>query len=354
MITIILTYRNRALNIVENCLESLANQTNKNFEVILVDYGSFTKYHRELQLLLNYSFVTLIRCETELQLWCKSRAINIALKNIKTPYCFVGDIDMLYHPEFIKILNKEAKKTITTYFQVGFLTQRESKKEKVFTDYEVAFKSQKEATGMTLYNTELLKSINGYDEFYNGWGSEDTDAHVRLQNAGHQVVFYTDQLLLLHQWHPKNYRVKNNITPFHSNLEQINATYLGLVIETKKVKANTTFSWGIYNNEDYKKLTVINDHYNITNKTGELSAFINGVLLVVKDKVIQLEVTAHREYKTTKQKTKALLGKKTIDFKDLQTLNDSLLECIITNLRNQPYLFNFNNNTNTIILTIKL
>lgn len=355
MIAIILTYRNRELKTVENCLESLANQKNKDFKVVLIDYGSNSNYNNALaQLLTNYSFVTLIHCETELQLWCKSRAINISLKTIKTEYCFVGDVDMLYHPDFVTILNTNASLNNTTYFQVGFLNEEESKKLKAFKDYNFAFKSNREATGMTLYNTELLKSINGYDEFYNGWGSEDTDVHLRLQNAGHQVSFYTEQLLMLHQWHPKNYRTKNDVTPFHSSLEQINAAYLDLVTTTKNVTANTAFSWGTYIQEDYKKLKVIDENYVITNKTGELLAFINGVLLVRKNVVINLEVTAHLDYKSAKQKTKALLGKKTLTFNSMQTVNDSLLECIIRNLRNLAYQFQFNRNTNKISLTIKL
>lgn len=355
MTTIILTYRNRDLSIVKQCLESLLMQNNKAFSAVLVDYGSTSNYRSGLiKLLEHYNFVTLIQCKTEQQLWCKSRAINIALKTIDTTSCFVGDIDMVYHLEFINVLNEKAHQTKSTYFQVGFLSETESQNEKPFLDYEIAFKSQKEATGMTLYNTALLKSINGYDEFYNGWGSEDTDVHMRLQNAGHQVCFYTKQLLMLHQWHPKNYRTKNDVTPFHSTLEQVNAAYLDLVPVTKKVKANTVYNWGVCNQAHYNALETVSESYTISNKIGELPAFINGVLLVKRDVVIQLEIILHKDYKTTKQKAKALLGKKTIAFKNMQSLNDSLLECIIRNLRNQAYQYQYNRITSRISLTIKL
>jgi len=355
MTTIILTYRNRELNSVKNCLKSLYNQTNKEFEVVLIDYGSILNYKEELALLINsYSFVRLLRCETEQQLWCKSRAINIALKTINTEFCFVGDIDMLYNPEFISVLEKVANKTVTVYFQVGFLSETESKTAKTFADYEIAFISQKEATGMTLYDTELLKSINGYDEFYNGWGSEDTDVHIRLQNGGYQVHFYTEQLLMLHQWHPKKYRTKNDITPFHSTLELVNAAYLDLVTISKKIRANTKNNWGVYSQANYTGLNTVNRNYKLTNKTGELSAFINGVLLVEKNSVVALTITLHNEYKSIKQKTKALLGKKTLVFDSMQSINDCLLEAIVRNHRNQAYQYQFNRSTNSITLTIKL
>lgn len=355
MITIVLTYRNRELVIVKKCLESLLIQKNKDFKLILVDYGSNNVYKKGLEHLLKaYSFVKLIRCETTQQLWCKSRAINLALKEIETPYCFVGDIDMMYHPECIEVMHAIKLKNDATYFQVGFLSQEESKQEKVFNEYKINFKSKPEATGMTLYSTKLLKSINGYDEFYNGWGSEDTDVHVRLQNGGYQVSFFTDRILMLHQWHPKNYRKKNDLAPFHSTLEKINAQYLSLVERTKKVKANINTVWGSYDDNDYVTLDTVDHKYTITNKEGELSAFINAVLLVEKEKVIELEITAHKDYKSTKQKAKTLLGKKTIAFAGMQSINDNLLETIVSHLRNQAYQYEFDAICNTIKLTIKL
>ena len=355
MLTIILTYRNRNLKSVKNCLESLLNQSSKNFNVVLVDYGSIDSYKKDLkQLIVNYNFISLIQCDTRQQLWCKSRAINIALKTISTTSCFVGDIDMLYHPQFISILEKESEITETTYFQVGFLSEEESKIEKQYKDYKVDFKSKKEATGMTLYNTELLKSINGYNEFYNGWGSEDTDVHIRLRNAGHRVHFYTQQLLILHQWHPKNYRTKNDSAPFHSTLELVNAAYLDLVTISKIIRANTENNWGVYSQANYNALNTVNRNYKLTNKTGELSAFINGVLLVEKNSVVALTITLHNEYKSIKQKTKALLGKKTLVFDSMQSINDCLLEAIVRNHRNQAYQYQFNRSTNSITLTIKL
>ena len=209
MITIILTNRNRELRIIENSLRSLKNQSEQDFSVFLIDYGSEKMYLKTLSDLLgSYEFVRLICCQVKDQLWNKSRAINIALKQISAPYVFVGDIDMIYHPGFIEKLRDLCSKDQSVYFQVGFLTEPESRKNKAFVDYQINFKSSEEATGMTLFNTEGLKAINGYDEFYNGWGSEDTDVHVRLKNAKQKVLFYTEDILILHQWHPKVYRQK--------------------------------------------------------------------------------------------------------------------------------------------------
>lgn len=355
LITIVLTYRDRDLELLENCLNSLRNQTNVNFKVTLVDYGSTGKFKNRLtELVSDFPFVSFIKCKTYQQLWCKSRAVNIALKQCETPYVFVGDIDMVFHPEFMDYLDDLKNEKIATYFQVGFLSELESKTTKDFEDYNIKFKSSSEATGMTLYNTEVLKSINGYDEFYNGWGAEDTDVHVRLLNAGYSLNFYDDKILMLHQWHDKLHRTNKSIAPYHSSLEKINYQYLKFSKESKKVKANTNFSWGVYNELDYLSLDKIDKTFELTNKESEVKAFISNVLLVDKNIVVKVIINKDQDGKSLKQKAKKLLGKKKIKLLKMKTLNNLLLETIILNLRNQPYRFQFNTKKQTISLIIKL
>jgi len=355
MITIVLTYRNREINIVKKCLESLKTQTNKEFEVVLVNYGSEEKYKKAINnLVKDFSFLGIINCEVQNQLWCKSRAINIALKKSKTPYIFVGDVDMIYHPEFVKTLINLQNEDKVTYFQVGFLSESESKKEKIFFDYNINFKSSEEATGMTLFNSNVLKQINGYDEYYHGWGSEDTDVHVRLQNAGFKVSFFENEILMLHQWHSKTYRNKDSKAPFHLALEKINQKYLSYTKATKKVVANTEFDWGEYNNEDYKLLCSATVEFKITNELSDVKGFIDNVLLSLKNQVVSLKVIEAVGYNSPKHFIKKVLGKKTKTFLSMQQVNNLLLESIITSCRNSPYKYSFNKSKQEIHLTIKL
>ena len=96
MISIIYAYRNRDLARVKASLDSLALQTNTNFEVRFVDYGSEQKYVGLIyELLQNYSFVNYSYHPTQLQPWNKSKALNSIIRNLTTDYCFVADIDML-------------------------------------------------------------------------------------------------------------------------------------------------------------------------------------------------------------------------------------------------------------------
>lgn len=355
MVTIVLTNRNRDQDLIDRCLKSLDNQTNTAFKCIVVDYGS-----RDVALLNlkenlgKYANITLISCNTSKQLWCKSRAINIALKQCKTPWFFVGDIDMMYHPNFVDTLYKLNKIHQVIYFQVGFLTEKESILNKEFDAYRIKFKSNKEATGMTLFNTKLLKSISGYDEFYHGWGGEDTDVHVRLQKANITVAYYDDNIMLLHQWHPKMYRSKDSLEPYHYNLELINHKYLEYVKQSNISLANSGFKWGYYNDTAHHNLKIPDEKFSITNELADVKGFINNTILNKKDTVILLVIQKHLQYNTINQYVKKLLNKKVKTFIPMQDVNNILLEVIITNFRNSEYEYTYNISSAKITLVINL
>lgn len=355
MTTIIFTYRNRNTYSVKNCLDSLKQQSNKAFKVVLVNYGSNEKYSSLINDLVNqYEFASIINCKTQGELWCKSRAINIVLKQCDTPYVFVGDVDMVFHPEFVQKLDLFKKEKTATYFQVGFLNKEESTLAKTFKEYKIAFKSTAGATGMTFYNKSDLLGINGYDEFYHGWGSEDTDVHIRLINAGTAVNFFDDEVLMLHQWHPKQYRTKDSLEPFHSHLEQINAEYLRFTESTKKTKANTEFDFGSYLDSDYEALNQPELVFKLTNQRHMVKGFIKRVLISQNNKVVKLKITKDPEYKSIKQALKKMFNKKPMVFLSMQEANDLLLETIVSKNRNSAYRYQYNQSTQTIDLTIKL
>ncbi|WP_264566716.1 glycosyltransferase family 2 protein [Flavobacterium sp. N3904] len=356
MITLVLTNRNRDLQTIKKCLDSLKHQTNQNFELFFVDYGSDFEYVKGLKLLLlEYSKIIFINCPVSGQLWNKSRAINIALRQSNTPYFIVGDVDMLFRDDFIEknhILKSEQK---AIYFKVGFLSKVESQKTKRFENYVVNHYSTKEATGITLYPTFLLKQINGYDEFYHGWGAEDTDVHIRLQNAGSDVEFYEEEVLLLHQWHAKTYRSTKSKQPFHFNLEKINQRYLQQTKKIEVVKANLGFEWGLVpDKEAYSELNSPCEIVEITNEIFEVEAFLKGSMMKYKGKTVCFEIKKHLLNKDFKNKLKKWLGKKYLAFYTLEQINNDILGTLIMQYRNQPYQYAFSQETESIVLKIKL
>lgn len=356
MITLVLTNRNRDLQIVKKCLDSLEVQSNLSFKVFLVDYGSEEMYLASLiKLVHGYGFVKFISCPVEKQLWNKSRAINIALQECDSDYFFVADIDMIFHSGFIEKVDQIKDRNEIFYFQVGFLDEEESKKNKSFKDYKIKHLSSKEATGMTLYPTSLLKSINGFDEFYHGWGAEDTDVHVRLRNKNVKVNFYNEEIFILHQWHPKSYRSKDSLEPFHSNLERINHHYIRQIQNTGAIKANSHFKWGILPLQDhYVSLNEPTYTISITNDKNDIEAFVSGTLLNLKDLVINVNIVKHPSYKTIKNELKKIAGKKHYKFLSFDAINDSILLRIVSCLRNQPYQYKYSKTEEIINLKIKL
>lgn len=351
MLTLVLTNRNRDLRIIKNCIESLQQQSCTNFECILVDYGSDTVYKGKLeQLLKQYSFIRYIDCPVQGQLWHKCRAINIALQQTITPYFIVGDIDLLFASTFIEKAIALAKPEEVHYFQYGFLSQEESLLNKDFDLYQLAFKGYEEVTGTTLFPTTILKSLNGYDEFYHGWGAEDTDIHIRMKNVGLKVFFYDKEILLKHQWHSKQYRSKASTHPFHSYLERINHAYMMQSQKTRRTVVNQNQDWGkvpFWN--DYEKLSKIDTVLQLRASVIEVNAVL-AQMANFKNEVVEIEMRDVSKLEKIKNRLKKVLNKKHQTFYDMETVNNLLLENIIRQYRNNPYSYTFNCNSNIIQL----
>ena len=167
MIAIIYPFRNRDLLRVQRSLDSWRSQSNINFKIYFINYGSDEKLSFELEnVLKKYSFVDLRHLSTQYQPWNKSRAINSVVKNISENFCFVADIDMIFHPNFMDYLCNLKQHNKVIYFKVGFLNKNESFNSNNFDDYKVHFESNKDATGMSLFPVSVLKKLRGFDEFF--------------------------------------------------------------------------------------------------------------------------------------------------------------------------------------------
>lgn len=352
MITIILTYRNRDLAIVEKCLNSLAGQTNTNFSVVLVDYGS-DKTHAQgiASLVKHYQFVLLLQYPVAQQLWCKSRAINIALKKVSSAYVLVGDIDMLYAPTFAETLHQLKNPEQVHYFKVGFLSKEESVSGKEFDEYAIKHFSTHEATGISLFPKQKLIDIRGFDEFYHGWGSEDTDVHVRLKNLGIPVVFFDSEVLVLHQWHTKTYRTNQSASPYHKRLEKINANYLKNTLQLGITVANTQQDWGLEpTSEDYEMLKKPTLSIRFSTEKAQVLSIIPSLKNFYG--IVEVTVWQVSQFERLKQRFKGLLGRKHKTYFSIDAVNDVLLFEIISNFRNAPYIFR--KNKTSVAFTINL
>ncbi len=353
-LTLVIPNRNRELPVVERSLKSLFYQNTAEIEVFLVDFGSDLSYQKDLrQLLKKFPKIKPIFCPVQGQLWNKSRAINIVLKQCRTAFFMVADMDMIYHPAFVSKILVMLDPEAVFYFSVGILTREETQKDLAFADYQIKFVTNLEATGMTLFPTQKLVEINGYDEFYHGWGSEDTDVHVRLGNAGTNVIFKNDELLFLHQWHPKTYRSKDATQAYHGTLERINARYLNLAKALGTIKVNNSVDgWGLLpHQKNYEELDDPDLIIELYHTQDDITALCFQ-LQNLRESCIYIKINHHPQKNTPKIRLKGILGRKTPLFCKPEESNERVLELLIGQFKNCPYRYSYDSIKEEITLKI--
>jgi glycosyltransferase involved in cell wall biosynthesis len=359
LITILFAYRNRDINRIQKSLDSLSFQTNKNFKVIFVDYGSSPLIANEVASLTNfYPFVQYYYLDTLYQPWNKSKALNYAIKKTDSDFCFIADIDMIFHPEFIELLMLKRHYDTVTFFKVGFISQEESLKTLSFEDYKIKFYSNEEATGMSLLPTKNLKYIHGYDEFFHFWGAEDTDLHNRLRNSGFAINYYDEKILMLHQWHP-NYRQREtkalNRELQIKEIVEINHRHLVNNLERNISKVNSN-SWGeVISKNDFDYLINL-PVAQIFNEVSVIDHFLFVELfrLISKEKIsISISILEHPNCNLVKNKIKKRIGKKVPRYYSLKEINDKLLLHIISFYHHLPYIYEVSPDLKSIYFAIQ-
>lgn len=342
MLSIIYTYRDRDVKRVKRSLESLEKQNNKDFQVYFVDYGSGTTFSEQIQsLCVQYDFVVYNYCYTQFQPWNKSRALNSVIKNLKTEFCFVADVDMIFHPNFVEKAISLQDKNKSVYFQVGFLNKSEDLSNKTFDDFKKYTKSTYEATGLSMFPVGVLKELRGFDEFYHFWGAEDTDMHERIKNANFQLEYYKDEILMLHQWHA-SYRFleKKNLTERLQvkNIVRYNHEHLIWNCEDKCLKVNED-TWGEpLSKEDFNLLEKLPVNLNLGSKIWEIDHFLFEKLPQLKND-IKVRIYKNSKKENSKVWLKKNLGKSVPDYYSLKEINDKLLIHIISFYRYRKYLY---------------
>lgn len=357
MITIIFPYRNRETVRVKRSLDSLKEQTNSDFEVVFVDYGSNSVSASNIKdLVANYKFVKYIYNYSEFQPWSRAKAINIGLKNATTEYIFTADVDMIFSPNFVCKLHELKNPLKGYYFKVGFLNEKESESDKKFQDLEIDFSSGVGAQGLSLFHLNSLKEVRGYDEFLHFWGAEDIDIHNRLEKNGVESIFYSQEILMLHQWHTSYRKEEKKILTKDLQLTdiiKINHQKLLANTENREVQVNNV-KWGagICKN-DFEILKKDKQEKIMLNKKEIVSHFLFCELPNFEDDILNISFMEDPFQNSLKYKLKKILGKKVPKYYTLKEINDLLLLHIISFYHTFPYLYEVSDELNSIRFKIK-
>lgn len=352
MITVIYPYKNREVERVRRSLDSLKIQSDTNFKTVLVDYGSDKVTARAVQeLIQNYPFVEYHYLFTTDQPWSRSIALNYAIRRADTQYCFMADIDMIFAPDFIAFANLNSRPNEGLYFPVGFLSKEESLSEKLYDHYKIKFSSTSEAAGMSLFPTEKLHQVRGYDQLFHFWGSEDNDIHNRLKKTGCTIRFCDDKIRMLHQWHP-NYRQTETRTLNRelqlSGVVELNQQHMWFNRNQELTVVNSE-NWGMVMGEtEYKTLSVL-PVQQVTNKKSEIEHLLTARFLKLNEgTAISVQIEEDPFYNSIKYKLKKILGKKVPQYYTLKEINDLILRQVVVMYAHLPYTYKISENRKSI------
>lgn len=357
MLSIIYPYRNRDLNHVQNSLESLSDQTCKEFEVFFVDYGSDLEISENVKDLCDkYSFINYKYYSVRDQPWNKSRALNSVIKNLSEGFCFIADVDMIFDNSFIQQAIQLQEPNKSVYFQVGFLGRQDSNKKRKFEEFQNYRISSHEATGLSMFPVEVLHELRGYDEFYHFWGAEDTDIHERIKNAGYKLEFYTDNILMLHQWHP-SYRVKESpklTTELQlSGIVTLNHQHLRS-LRRKESNSVNPVKWGeIMSKTELDELLNAEVDMKLTTEKICIEDLLYGQFPSIENRAIKIKITKSLAHNSWRYRTKKFLNKKVLSYYSLKDANDLILLHLISFYRNKPYYYKIIDSGKTIEFAVK-
>jgi GT2 family glycosyltransferase len=211
VVTIVLGFRNRGMERVKRCLDSLSRQTFQDFRVVIVDYGSDVTISEQLKALIaGYRSCAYVYTDTRGFPWNRAHALNIGGRLATSEYLLASDIDMIFAENFVETLLNHAGHTRVLHCAPYWLPRR-------FSDWrnvegyacKLLLGDRNQFGGCQCMSTTLFHEIQGFDEYYRYWGLEDHDLAYRLRSAELEEVWLDGHTSIFHQWHPKsNWRTR--------------------------------------------------------------------------------------------------------------------------------------------------
>lgn len=218
-ITIVLAVRNRCDYRLVNALKSIRNQKydEQLIKIMLVDYDSETWMIDKYKEICQAFDVEYIRANNK-PVWNKSHCLNIAIKNVTSKYICSSDVDVIFENNYFVECVKELK---ISPFQVLISDFYNSNKGEITGEIDLPEKYYDIKKNCGFQNTKMgisgslnpgvnfsfscfYKAINGYDENYIMWGSEDFDLIKRFFLMGLKVKDISHMTSWIHQWHEKH------------------------------------------------------------------------------------------------------------------------------------------------------
>lgn len=214
-ISVIIPIRNRSGFRLENCLRSLRWQrlAPERVEVLISDFGSRDDEARNIADLASRYGARVVRSDTG-EIWNRSKALNIAIREAHGEYVLCTDADMIFAESFVPtVLHRLTTSTKPVLVVCRCRDLPDLGPERLFEREEydalLARATLRQAAGTgacQAARTDWFHRIQGYDEKYLFWGFEDKDTLHRALKSGLSLSWIHDDTSMLHQHHPN---VKN-------------------------------------------------------------------------------------------------------------------------------------------------
>jgi glycosyltransferase involved in cell wall biosynthesis len=242
---IVSTYnRPEALNL---CLQSIAKQRVLPDEVIIGDDGSTEDTRRLIEAFAKEFPVPLIHVWQEDEGFRVAACRNKAVAASQYAYIIEIDGDLILHPDFVAdhlrfcrrgYYLKGGRVNLTERFTSrclqsgrlprihvftrGLLRRINAIRNKALSRYFASRYKKNRLVflgcNMSFWKDDYLR-INGYDEFFTGWGGEDYDFASRLVNSGVRRLSLKFSAIVYHLWHADLY-MENKERNFHYTEER--------------------------------------------------------------------------------------------------------------------------------------
>tara|TARA_R110000850_G_scaffold25797_1_gene74152 strand:- start:4275 stop:5357 length:1083 start_codon:yes stop_codon:yes gene_type:complete len=354
-ITILYAFRNRDAQRVKLSLQSLQQQTMKDFEVVFVDYGSEASYAQAAKGVVDaFEFASYHYVGHPGLLWNKSKALNYGIRQAKHEYILINDVDVILHPKAIEKFQSRCVTEAFRLFKIGYLPESVSLEQVTKTPFEDLQPGHTGDTfGIGLFPKAALELVHGLDEFFHFYGSEDEDLNARLQQAGY-TCHRGQELLFLHLWHPRYPQKKDKqltTEPRLYNAQRINQQHF---LSHKERNINIAQdTWGrCFTSKDRDQLGKPEISLRFPNIKAVVLHFLREELKCYKGKVVSVVFYEDPYFKSAKYRLKTLLGKQSQPYMPMKAVNDEILKTIVFDYRDHNYEYRVAHDLNEIRFVI--
>lgn len=357
-ITILYAFRNRDAQRVRLSLQSLQQQTAQGFEVVFVDYGSDAAYASAAKsVVAGFDFAGYHYIAHPGLLWNKSKALNYGASKAKGAFIFVADVDICFDSNAVKTMLSMANESKFCLFKLSYLKQEVTQAQIASRNFsESQIKHHGEVNGMILVSQTNFFSVEGYDEFYHFYGSEDIDLYERLINNGMEVC-KNSATLFFHQWHPRYPQKKDRLltqTPRLWNVLRLNQQHYLWQKKQQRITPQQKPVTTYYTIKDLERLQKPSIQIKLPNIAAVVQHFLEVELPGYADEIVSVAFYEDPYYRSLKHRVKKCLGKQTQPYCSLKKVNDRILQSIVFKYSNHNYSYSVSNDLKALHWVIEV